>query len=459
MNLFTGLETAKRSILARQAALQTIQHNIANASTPGYSRQRVELRASAPYHAPTRMHNVDSGQFGTGVEVNQVFRVRNTVLDYNLREQLEILGNFEKQYAFFSEVQRVFGDLGDYDLQTVLDQFWSALQRLTTNPENHAIRAELVQQGQSLSQRFNVLAKDLIRLRTEADREIEAVVSQVNGLLEQLADVNRQIMRVQAGGKNPNDLLDQRDLILDQLAYLIDIEVSTYDKIHFSLTVGGRTLVQDGLAYPLTLEKNGDGFFEIRTRDGQAFSVRDGVLEGLLVSRDQNITAFLDKVNELAASIITHINAVHRVGFGLDNSTGLDLFIGNDASTMQFNPLLASHPEKIAASDQPHTAGSGKIAQEMADLFKKPLIDGTTWNNYYEMLVADLGVVARRSKAALDNQQLIVSSLKEMRLSESGVSLDEEMVEMLQYQHGYNASAKMISVYDGMLNTILNLRA
>ena len=181
--------------------------------------------------------------------------MRNTVLDYNLREQLEILGNFEKQYAFFSEVQRVFGDLGDYDLQTVLDQFWSALQRLTTNPENHAIRPELVQQGQSLSQRFNVLAKDLIRLRTEADREIEAVVSQVNGLLEQLADVNRQIMRVQAGGKNPNDLLDQRDLILDQLAYLIDIRGVHLRQNPFQPHCRGRTLVQDGLAYPLTLEK------------------------------------------------------------------------------------------------------------------------------------------------------------------------------------------------------------
>lgn len=459
MNLFAGLETSKRSILARQAALQTIQHNLANASTPGYSRQRVELKTTEPYHAPTRMNNSASGQFGSGVEVTGVSRVRNAVLDHNIREQLEVLGNFEKQHAFFAEVQRVFGDPTDHHLRNAIDEFWASLQRLSTNPENHAIRAELIQVGENLAERFQGLYRDLHKLRHDADREIEAIVSNVNGLVQRIADTTGQIMRIQAAGRNPNDLLDERDLLLDELSRIVDIEVITYGKNRFSLSIGGVTLVQDDKARALSLSTNANGFFDILDPNGQLLDIRDGELEGLIVSRDQNIPAFIDKVNDLAASMIAGLNGVHQAGYGLDNTTGIDLFLGTDASDMEFNPLLSANPSMIAASTLIDTAGNGDNALAMADLFKTPMIDDTTWNNYYEMLIADLGVVAQRAGSAVESQRHIVHSVEQARLSVSGVSIDEEMVEAIQYQHGYNASAQMVRVYDEMLDTIIRLKA
>ncbi len=245
-SVFFALDLARRAFQVQQRAMEVTSHNVANANTPGFSRQVVELAASDPYMLPSLAHNPAAGQVGTGVEVASIRRQRDTFLDQQIRYEDADLGYWETVRSTFSQVEVVLNEPSGAGLSQLLGRFWNAWQDLANNPQDAAVRASVVEEGENLATAFNRLSQQLSTIRRDVDAQVRLKVQEINSLATRIAALNVQITRVQGGGTEPSDLLDQRDLLLDQLHRLTGAVVSDARAGSLSIFVGSHPLLQAG---------------------------------------------------------------------------------------------------------------------------------------------------------------------------------------------------------------------
>lgn len=461
MALSIGLDTASSGLRAMQLAIDTAAHNVANADTEGYSRQEVAFRAIPPAQSKFTSSGVPLQQLGLGVDVSRVRRLRDVLLDAQYRNTRSMRDEYQARTTALRQAEVTLNEPSDQGLQMLVSKFFNGLRDLANQPESVAARAAAVEQGATLAAAFNRTSTLLTNQRADLDASVDVKVADVNAKAREVADLNAQIRTVTVGGGTANDLMDRRDLLLDHLAGLTGATYEAGADNTVNVFIGARKLVDNVTVNDLATQPdaaNANLKKVVWASDSAGVTMASGEIKGLLDARDQNLTGLLKDIDGLAGALITAVNVRHRTGYGLNNATGLDFFTGATAADMAVNGALRGSPESVAASSAPDEPGNANVMRDMAGVQRLLLLGGgtATIDDSYRSVIARLGVASQQAQLLSDNQDVVTRHLQAARASVSGVSIDEEMTSLVKGQHAYQASARVISVIDQMLDTLVN---
>ena len=495
---FMGLETSKRGLFTQQSALYTTGHNISNANTAGYSRQRVNMQPTLGFPGTGLNAPKTQGFIGTGVEAGSVQRIRDAFVDRQFRQESNKLGYWESRSQAITQMEDIMSEPSDFGLNESLNQFWGSLQDLSTNPENAGARKVVVQRGIAVADSFNYISKQLTDIQGNLKNEVIVSTDNINSILNQISSLNSQIQSIEPNGYMPNDLYDARDNLLDELSTYFPIEVE------YTKSGGNALSIAEGIVN-VSIKTNGTSVNIIAGKDYAALSTNltntegyedfgsftftaNGTAVGGSISQNQlepnkgkmlslinsygygpsgNETGFypdmLKNLNNLAKAFVEEFNSVHSDGHPLPGSPDVAAFFestGLSASTISVNNLLISDPGSLAASSVLNEEGNGANALLLANMKFNPLTIGsvtnTTVQTFYQSIIGQLGVDGEQSNRLTYNSTTIKMAVENNRASISSVSLDEEMTNMITSQQAYNASARMITVVDETLDKIIN---
>lgn len=462
-----GVNIALQAVLANSQAIEITEHNVANASTPGYRRQAPVLTASVATSPYGIASSSSAGQMGSGVIVAKVQRFNLDFFDTRFRSVSAETSNWKAQSSILSQVEATLGETSDGGMLPRLDQFWTDWQNLASDPSNMSLRTNLLDNARNLSDGFNERWQQLNQLRSDQNLAVNQKVADINSAAQEVANLNAEISRVMSVDEQPNDLLDQRDQLLDQLASLTGAVSYQQKNGEVVVSVGGHVLVTGNSAVKLTTRpKPGDtGVDQVVWADdpSSVMTPPSGELKGIMEARDQAIPQQIDGLNQLASQLAVAVNTLHRSGYGIDNpsSTGLDFFSGDtsgviNAATIHVNTAVTA--SSLATANATGQPGNSEIANAIAALKDQKTMDGgtNTFNDFYNSQITRFGQAVASASTNYNNHQLVAQALSDQRESASGVSLDEEAANLATYQRGYQAAARVMNVYDDLLNTIIN---
>lgn len=504
MSLF-GLEIGKRSIMSQQTALEVTGHNIANTNTPGYTRQIPNLVTTRPYHTPALTNSGKVGQLGTGVTVSDIQRIRDSFLDQQIRNEAKTSGYWDSIYDALAKIEVILNEPSNDGLRAVMDMYWESWQDLVAHPESEAVRATVAERGMALADAFNHMHKQLLELREDLNASVKIKVDEINSIATQIADLNLQILSIKIAGKQPNDLEDKRDLLLDQLSEIVDIKTFVDQNGMISVQIGGRTLVQGRDYTLLSTVQDSKGMHMVIWDDTKTRAqIESGELRGLLDARGKTefaqekepseyreiVPNLIANLNKLAKTIVVKTNELHRTGYSLNNPNGenpdgINFFdapvdpadinsITDWAAYIKVNSVILDDPQNIAAAKERTldengnriNFGDARIALAIANLkhdFNSTpiagitnLISHATADDFWRSICADVGVKTQEAKRMVTNQEVLLNQLETKRQSISGVSLDEELTNMIKFQHAYNAASRFITAIDEAIDVIVN---
>ncbi len=469
---FSTLEIGKSALLTSRRAMDVTGHNIANASTPGYSRQRVVLEPII------QRINLSAGTSGLGVRVADVARVRDKFVDAVLRNEQEKKAAFAIQKDTLDHLQVVFAEPSDSSIRESVDLFWASWHDLSSDPQSSAARTQLLEAGRSLTDMFRHLGSQIDSLTADIEAGIDATVAKVNLLAERVGSLNTEISRALARKEPVGDLMDRRDLLLDEVTELTGATVSYLDEVTVKVNIGGIPLVDRHKVYRLESTVTGDGIkFNLLTgpKDSDKIELDSvaGSLGGHKTARDGIVLRFRKELNEVVKNLAQGVNAIHQADF---EGTGpyspffyLDPLGADFLSTIKVDDNIIDHPDKIRTATGSDPL-DGSIALAIADFIEGnensylkqlkdsgllDLSDGD-FTDKWMGIVGGLGVEGQRVESGYDTQELLVKELANRKDSISGVSLDEEIANLIREQHAFNAASRVISTADEMLDTIIN---
>ncbi|MFC7393840.1 flagellar hook-associated protein FlgK [Scopulibacillus cellulosilyticus] len=488
VSTFGGLEIGRRGLASQLAGINTTGNNIVNANTEGYTRQRVDFSPSAAYPPSGFNQPYIHGRYGTGVDANGVQRIRDQFADAQYREKFSNNSYWETKSDALGRAEDVLNEPSDDGISKAMDDFWQALQDLASNPENAGARSVVRERGKALAETFNDLSNSLNKIKGDLKQQINVSGNQINTLTKQINELNKQIADVESTGQMPNDLYDQRDLLVDQLSGLVNIKVDRADS-------GGNSAAAAEGKYTITLlDKDGhsvgtliDGKnnqvneLTVNTDDkdgkinvtlslgGQDITGKEvsGKLQGLIDGYSKDLPDLMSKLDDMAYTFAQAFNKIHEQGQGHDGSKqGVGFFSGVDqkdgaAKNIKISDDIENSLNNIATRKPGAPIGDNSIVNDLEKVFSDQTLtfnDGTkgTAKSYLQSLIGDLGVNSQTAQRMAKNTGILVENANVQRQSVSGVSLDEEMTNLIQYQQAYTASAKMINVMNDVLDTIIN---
>lgn len=557
--LFATLNTSKGGMFAQQQYINVTSHNISNANTEGFSRQHIVLQTARPQTIAG-----GAGQIGTGVTVSSIERTRNQFLDYQIRKESSLLGNYGVRQDYLSEIEGIFNEPSDTGISELMSEFFDAWQTLSKNPEKSDARTVVAQKAKALADELNHTYKKLNDTKDNAAKEIQSNLFEVNTILDQLNSINKEIITVTIAGNNPNDLLDSRDLLLDELSTKFGID--TRNQILNGITckpedndsmnlirnkdsqdinklgfVNKLTKNPDG-SYDIEYYKNGDmtsdknkvtltgvtlsdeqyenlnnGRVLVTEEDGsvnltggalnndQIFNPSSGRLGGLQ-SIHEDAESYIEQANTLAKTLAFAVNAIHTEGIPAGEQYAFFVNSGNDpldydgitAGNITMNSDILKNVMLIqAGASKASGSTDGDRALALASLRDFGLNidniqsgkkkDGSVYDykafveehlgttaggevpkfntidggvkveGFFKNTINKLGVQSEEATRIVKNQNTLLKGLLERRLSTSGVSLDEEAINLVQFQHAFQANAKVITTVDQLLDVVIGL--
>lgn len=515
---FHGLEVSRRSLFTQQTAIQTMGHNIANANTEGYSRQRVNMQSALSIEAYGMTHSTIPGQLGMGVEFSSITRIRDSFLDEQYRRENQTLGALEVQQSNMASIEALINEPSENGISGAMDRFWDAWEALNRDPSLLSSRVDVLGEAQTLVETLQYTGASLTQYESDMDSNIEIKVEEANNIIANIAGLNEQIRKLEGLGDDANDLRDSRDLLVDQLSSIVNITVSETTDGDYIVEAAGVEVV------------NGSDYDTLTTADAE--NATAGNLYGYVQAKE-DIASIRDQLNAMVQTLVTGeveitlpegyvtatdliaeedvqltdgtviaagmtipsgseigeggitlvvdgFNGLHELGYGLDSPAtgGIPFFTTTDGGTftidnIQVNPSIAENTNLIAASGNYETDSSGvnvpikgnsDIAHALAGLrdetFTFPsdltsLSTGTT-DDFFRAVVSELGVNMSNLNREVESQEEIVNYVDSKRASVSGVSLDEEMADMIKFQQAYNAAARSMTAIDEMLDKVIN---
>ena len=617
-NSFAGIEIGKRSLMAHSTQIQTAGHNISNADTEGYSRQRVIVKSFEPIYRPDLERAMVPGQIGQGCDVESINRIKDELLESRIVEQKNVESYWETRDKYYSMIESVYNEPNDVSVRTNMDKFWQGWQELSTYPESDAARLAVVVRGQTLTNSIQQQYKSLRGIGDQINGDIEAVVKQVNDLSRQIASVNGEIVRSKGLGDNPNDLMDRRDLLVEKLSSLINVTVTQKDPDEFMVHTDGQIIVQGNLARQIETvgQLDNNGYGKLMWSDTKLDAeFHGGTLGALVELRDKDIRTEIQSLNTMALNFADLVNDVHRNAIGKNNTTGLDFFVQHDfvenvngnydrngdgvedtsyifritgtnalkmqeqiglsgtmtingasgnidvayfstdtvedvinrindsngevkayldrnsclvlkatsskgmenpdfvirhvedsgmfltgysgilqgsgadnaydfnranavdvlagaqfaispvlnpSAYIEVNGLIQNDVSSVAAAFKNSQGfaepSDGRAAVEMAAIRNTKIMIGSqrTFDDYFADTITNVGLKGEQAQNQLATQNKIMGDLRDLRDSISGVNIDEELADIIKFQHGYNVAAKFISVQDELLDTLIN---
>lgn len=465
---------ANRSLQTQRNGTEVAGHNLANVNTPGYSRQRVAIETSLTI--PSEL-----GPQGTGADAVAIVQLRDALIDKQITSETSVRGSYEArqkalqfgQSALGQQIDRqatgaegsaaASGIGGQHGVAEEMSDMFAAFQSLSTNPTSMSERQVLLIKAQSLATQFNQVSTRFGNLRSLLSESVTSDVGQANIALKDIAKLNEQIIAAELGtDARANDLRDVRQKRLEDLAQLVKFDSTANTNGSVDIAIDGVTLVSSSVLQD-TLETYdaGGGQFLVRTvTGGAALNLTGGSMQGTIDVRDVDLVDFQTRLDTLAGTLISEVNTAHSAGFGLNGTSGDNFFTGTTAADIAVNGALTADPARIQASGVAGAKGDASVAVALAQLADKKHagLNGQTFLDNYGQTVATLGQALNGTNAQLSNQQIVESMLLRQRDSVSGVSIDEEMTDLIKYQRAFEASARMITTIDELLQTVLDLK-
>lgn len=540
---FLGLSISLSGLFANQRALGVVSHNIANANTEGYSRQVMNMEAYKPQTLPGGF-----GTIGVGVDVTAIKQIRDEYLDFKIRDEQSLEKEWSARKDVLSQIEDIFNEPSDSSIATLLDSYYTGLQTLSKNPENLTARTLVRQNAIALTEGVNRIANALKGLQSDLNYQFQTSVNQLNGYAEQIVSLNKVIYEAELEGGTANDVRDQRNLILDKMSELAQVDYYEDDKNRLHVSIGGHLIVshfrQDSIELVPRADKinddDADNIMDIKWADGNTVNLKSGSLKGLQEARDsiegdyKGIPYYISKLNEFVDTFSSAMNEIQVNGFGLKGETGYYMFTINNMTTAEYDQYLLNkgldegpavdvtssvlksvldtntdeenakimedNISKIFANNPQYNEKTIRkvgdqylvvdkmksteitVAKDIEDINKiaaatkvgdlpgdasniLKMIETRHDTNLYawgapedfmKSLVANLGVDTAEADRMATNQGLLVNEFSINRDSVMGVSLDEEMSNMIKFQTAYNANARMVNVYDEMLDLVVN---
>lgn len=515
---FHSLETSKRALFVQSTALNTLGHNISNSSTEGYSRQRVNMTAARPLTYPGMTRPNTPGQLGQGVEYTSITRVRDYYLDLQFRRENQQLGMWDVHDKAIKAIEKIINEPSASGLSTVMDKFWSSLEVLNRDPSLLSARIDLIGAATNLANTFKHMSTSFDTLENDASSNIDAKLNQANTIITNISELNGIIRRIEQLGDQANDYRDQRDTLLDQLSGITDVQYAEDVNGMVNVFSAGVQVVNGEAAASLgagdvaniasgeiagykkameetTLIRNQlnamintlvNGAVDVTLPNGYVTSANLAANNDVTLEDGTTITAgnVIPSGSRIASSVtvtVNGFNGLHRLGYTLSDpaQSNLPFFSTTDGDAifhvgnMQVNAEISGDTSRVAASGKYEVNGNGDlisikgnsdIAHALAGLRDKTfaypngmtsLSSGTT-DDYFRAMVGDLGTRASNATRNHRNQDNLVDGVQLRRQSVSGVSLDEEVADMIRFQHAYNAAARNMTTVDEMLDRVIN---
>ena len=432
--LMSNLYSASTGMSVSQTAIQTTSHNINNINTPGYSRQRVEQSAKSAYSNPGYNSSFGPGQLGTGVQATDVIRVRNTFYDFQYRSEAHNYGETSVKYENYTTMENIFNEPSDSSISASMSDFFASWQELSKSPNDAGSKDIVIQNAKYLASNISNVKEKLDQLSSQADKKLNDNISEINDMINQIRDLNKNINLIQGSGQTPNDLMDQRDNIIDDLSSKLNIENPGVQKLI-------NQKLEDKTSITLDELKNiGDVSGEIQ-----------GSLD--MINKISEYTTDLKNLSKGLTKGVNNILNGRDFNDNTTDATDQPIFVFNNNS----DPIIKVN-DKFLDDSNTLSINSDKAEKMYKLKDEKITIDGEdiTIGNYYNNIVQKLGNESKEVIRNESNQSKLLGEIDNLRLSVSGVSLDEEMVNLIQFQHSYSASAKVMSTIDSLLDVVVN---
>ncbi len=468
--LIDSLYIAASALNAQQQSVEVAGQNLANVNNSAYSRQVVVEQAATPVET-------SAGQEGTGVDVVAIQQIRDSMLDNQIQGENSITSFLQTQQTALQTAQSDIGEQlastssTDTDsvgstggLDSGLSTLFNDFQTLSTDPSFTANRQTVISQAQQVAAQFNQVDQSLSGLKSQLNQSVQTDVGSANQLLTQIAGLNQQIMLAQgSSGGTANDLVDLREKDLESLSNLVNFQPVANSDGSVNVVVGGQLLVS-GSSVQDTLQAYdaGGGQMLVGTsaNPGTPLTLTGGSIQGAIDTRDNALTSLQGGLNQLASQLITQVNAVYTTGYDLNGNTGADLFTGTDASDIGVNATLASDPSTFQAAGVSGASGDNQVAVALAQLgsASQSSLGNQTFSGSYNATITDLGTALSNANSNLSDQQAVQSMLSEQRTSVSGVSLNDEMTNLMTYQQAFEASAELVNTINTMLGDLMSAK-
>ena len=429
-----------------------ITSNLANVDTPGYSRQRaILMEGPVSQEGPLT--------FGTGVDFTGVTGLRDAILEIRIQQERQQQGSANAFVQSMSQAQVMFsGSSGD--IGSKMSAFFSSLQSLSTDPGSLSLRQGVLAAAGNLASAFRTTSQNLAAQKNNLDLSVGQTVNQINVLTSQIANLNAQITTMQNMHQEPSAFVDQRDVLIGKLSDLVDVQSIQSDQDLSLTTSNGTALVAGNQSFALDVQLDPSGVQHIFAQGKDITgSIQGGALAGYLQVRDQKIPTIQSSLDVLAAGLANGLNAANRNGFDLSGNPGGDLFRPPPASGQGAASAMSvqiTDPALIAASSDGSPGSNGNVAQLLA-VHDQAIAGDMNPTDYYANLVFGIGSDVANGTAEQDATGLVLGQLQDQRGSISGVSLDEEAANLVQYQQAYDAAAKVVTAVNEMLQAAVNL--
>jgi len=473
---FAGLELAKNALATYQYAIDTTGHNISNAGTKGYTRQVSNLATTMPNVISSLGNDVS---IGSGVTIESITRIRDIFIDRQFRWETSKHDYWEEKLYFQSNIEALFNEPTDDSLHNDLNKFWVAWSELSKDPENSGARAVVLARGQTLVDSFHRIAQQITDLQNDLKIKIQSQVDLINQYATQIKNLNMQIKRAEVAGDIPNDLYDARDQLVDELSKIISVRVTETSDPNFtdrhvgifkieiaSEVAADQVLVNDDQVWQLQGDGTGSpSSFSLVDSSGSStpliFETPDGNITqmGSLAAEIELLNSYLpeiwNKLDELVKNLASKINEIY-----IDNSSNPDpppFFISSDGSEISLNNIAINSgitEDNLRTGYSSNTedggnVGDGSIASDIAAL-------AGIFGESYGALIAKIGTDVQQSDRMTKGEAVLLNQLLNQKESVAGVSLDEEMTNLIKFQKSYVASARIVTLIDDMLEKIIN---
>lgn len=487
-----GFNTAVSGLMGSQKKIHVANHNVASAEREGYSKQATYERSNTALRLP------GVGYMGTGNNIYDIRRVRDAYVDFKYRKENSPAGEWQVKRQSLTELEGILKGTREHGINVSIDEFFSSLEDLSTNPSDNSYKMSFRQKAEALAVRLNETAQSFNRKQAGLNIEVGAKIKEVNDITTQIANINGQIFRMEIDGRHANDLRDQRDLLVDKLSKIVDIDTSE-DNNKFTVKVGGTTMVDHDYTkqfkYPPRTEKSKidekQFMYQLEWEDEDPVILHSGELKGLIESRDGNgvdpafkgVPYYVERLDEFARGFAKKVNEVFEKGNNDPSNPGkknIKLFTKDGVTSGSFanySELKAGNiklsGEVLSSLDYIMTSETGlpednKLVKEIIDLrdnktfFVKgigtppvPAYSGTP-EDFLTSIISTLGTDSQYSDRMDKNQSAIMDNIENQRLSISGVDLNEEMNNVVRFQQLYSASARMITVFDEIFQKTIN---
>lgn len=449
-SLLSSLFIASQALDVDQGAIDVSANNIANANTPGYSREVVDLSENTPVETANLT-------YGTGVNLEQIQSIRDQVLTLQIAEQTAQQSGAQTELNALQQVEALFSTPSQ-GIGADISAFFNSISQLSTDPSNAALRSAVITAAQNLAISFNQTSQSITTNQLTLNQSVSQTVDQINTLTQQIAHINAQVGAMQQLGKDPGGLEDQENQLINQLSQLTSVS-ETQTQEGLTLTTGnGTALVVGNQSYALQVQTGASGMQDVFSNGQDITSaIQGGILGGTIQVRDQDLPGLLNQLDTLAGQFATSFNTAQAAGFDLNGNPGQALFsvTAGPGAAASFS-LATTNPNAIAASSDGSQGSNGNVANLMA-VSTQPLPSGDTPTNSYAAIVSQSGILAKQAQAEVTASTTSINQLSDQLGAISGVSINEETTNLLNYQNAFSAAARVVSTVAQLTQTVLNM--